>query len=78
MPRVQRQSRQWQSSELPLQAGVQLLFAIWLPMHTLEQAQSRAPEVEYVRAAKQVLQGAGFDIKHLEVDKKVFYCTSGL
>jgi len=27
---------------------------------------------EYVRAAKQALQGAGFDNKHLEVDKKVF------
>lgn len=30
------------------------------------------------QSCKQDLQGAGFDTKHLEVDKELFCCTSGL
>lgn len=70
--------QQCQSSELPLQARVQLQLAKWLPKHSLEQAQSRVLGVEYVRAAKPIVQSLGLDTKHLAVDKEVFYCPSGL
>lgn len=74
MPGVQQESRQQQRNGLPLQARVQLHFVKCLQKKSLEQAQSRVLGDEYVRAAKLVLQGLGFDIKHLEADKVVSYC----
>lgn len=52
---------------------MQLLFAKWLPVYALEEAWSGFSGDEYVRAAEWDLQGAGFYIKQVEVDKKFFY-----
>lgn len=47
-------------------------------MYTLEQARSGFLGDEYVKAAERVLQGAGFNTKHVGADKKLFYCSFGL